>query len=141
MTRSNQNGFTLLEAMVAIVVLSSVSFAVFSWVNQSVQLLMRADAVMTQELVLADLLSEMEFIDLRFDSEGELERDGIKLHWSSKAVETREGRTPAGLLGFYDMTLYEVVVRIHRDELQVADYKYNIVSYVQVRKPSEELRL
>ena len=141
MNGRRQSGFSLLEAMVAITVLTSVSFAVFSWINQSARVLMRSESVMAQELLVSDLLTELDLIDLRTVTEGDMERDGIRLHWQSGIVNTRQGKTRAGGTGFYDHSLNEVKVFVYRDDLQVDDFRVYVVSSVLARQPSESLRL
>lgn len=139
--RATQSGFSLLEAMVAITVLSSVSFAVFSWVNQSIQMLLRADSVMTQELLVNDLLAEIEVTDLTMTNQGELVRDGLRLYWHSEHLETRQGKTNAGFTGFHDIRLDEISVDVFRDELVVANYTFRVANSRLVRMPRQELRL
>lgn len=138
MTRTHQSGFTLLEAMVAIIVISSVSFAAFSWVNQSIRILLRADSVLTQELLVADFLSELEVTDLTKTSDGVLVRDGVRLEWQSEVVTIRRGRTNAGGISFYDHALNEVAVYVFRDELQIDDFRVLLVSPELVRQPIQE---
>ncbi len=136
-----QRGFSLLEAMVAITILSSVSFAVFSWINQSARMLMRSDSVMVQERLVADLLTELEAIDLSSTPEGEMRRDDMRLIWKAQPIDSRQGRTKAGDVGFYDHKLNEVSVTVFRSDLEIEGFKIYVVSSVLARQPSLNLRL
>ena len=60
----NQRGFTLLEAMVAIVVLSMSLFASYSWIDVSTQSLVRSERILSQEWLVAEFLERMAIVDL-----------------------------------------------------------------------------
>lgn len=125
----------------AIIVIASVSFASFSWVNQSVWMLVRSDSVLTQELLIADLLTQLEIGDLDRKAKGEIVKDGVRLEWQSQIVESGQGRTNAGGTSFYDHSLNEVTIRIFRDDLQIDDLRLFFVSSTLARQPSQEIRL
>lgn len=104
-------------------------------------MLLNADSVMTQELVIGDLLAEIAVTDLGNTREGELHRDGLTVNWQAALIEMRKGKTSAGLTGFHDIRLDEISVEILRDELRVADYKFRVANSELVRMPRQELRL
>ncbi|MBO6658535.1 MAG: prepilin-type N-terminal cleavage/methylation domain-containing protein [Pseudomonadales bacterium] len=137
MNRSCQ-GFTLLEAMVAIVILTTAMFATYSWVNVSVQMLIRADEVMTQEILLDELVNRLHLIDLERERSGELSLDGLVAEWHAQPLLSREGKNTRGFTGYYDHHLHVVDILVKRNDQKVAEYSTRLGTYHRVREPRLE---
>ena len=60
---SRQQGFTLIEAVVALLILTMAMTAAFSWVNVSIATLLRSDEILTRHLLVNQLLEELPRID------------------------------------------------------------------------------
>ena len=138
--RFKQKGFTLIEAMVAIVILTMSLFATYSWVNVSIEMLVRSDVVMAQELLVDELLDDLSLAGPDV-MQGEIFRDNLRLVWRADALEVEKGRNNLGSLGYFDHTLFEITADVYSDETLVATYRTRQVRSVQTREPSEELSL
>jgi prepilin-type N-terminal cleavage/methylation domain-containing protein len=136
---ARQRGFTLLEAMVATVVLTMSLFATYSWVDVSIQMLIRSDEVMTQELLVSDFLEELDLIDLQKTQDGTLAREDLRLEWLATPIETKSGVNNRGIRGYWDHTLYRVEISIYRSSQLIASFDTRQVSSDQVREPRYEL--
>ena len=138
MKSANQKGFTLLEAMVAIIVLSMSLFASYSWIDVSVQSLARSDQIFSQELLVSEFLERMAIVDLRSVQRGNMKLGEFELDWSAQPLEIREGRTKTGYEGLYRHSLFNVEVSVlHRGQL-VSEFRTRFVASKQIREPRYE---
>lgn len=134
-----QGGFTLLEAMVAIIILSTTMFAIYSWVNVSIQTLVRAESVLEQELLIEELLEELRMTNLDKLREGSVASGHLSLHWSAIPNESRSSFNDQGARGLYDHTLYDISIDVVRSNEFVAGHVTRIVTSERVRDPIFEL--
>ncbi len=141
MKPSSQTGFTLVEAMAAIVILTMSLFATYSWINVSIETLIRSDQVLVQELMVADLIDEIDSVNLDERRSGELQRDDYELSWDARLREKKSGKNNLGTQGFYDHTFYDVHIQITRRDQLIAEYVTRKVESELVRFPSEALEL
>lgn len=132
----NNLGFTLLEAMVAIVVLTMGMFAMYSWVNVNILSLARTEQIVAQEILIEELIEELLITDLATISDGEVQANGQSIKWSAEVVERRGGVNTRGIVGLYDHTLYEVNIEIFSARRLVAEHTTRLVSSEQVRQPN-----
>ena len=72
MTSASQAGFTLLEAMVAIIVLSMSLFASYSWIDVSVQSLVRSEQMFAQELLLNEFSERLAIVEIQDVRRGDM---------------------------------------------------------------------
>lgn len=138
--KANQTGFTLLEAMVAIVILSMSLFATYAWINISVQTLQRSSETLTEEILVNEFL-QMVVISGTHETEGRLERDGQVLEWRKVSVAKKEGRNNIGSVGFHDHMLFDVEISLKKSDRLTASHVTRLVESVQVREPEEALFL
>lgn len=131
-------GFTLLEAMVAIVILSTAMFATYSWINVSVQMLVRADEVMTQEVLLDEMLEHIQLTNLYEVSSGEHASGDLVAAWQASTIVEKEGKNTRGITGFYDHSLHRIDIQVSRNDQVVADYSTRFTSYFRARDPQRE---
>ena len=138
MTHSSQAGFTLLEAMVAIIVLSMSLFASYSWIDVSVQSLVRSEQVFAQEMLVNEFSERLAIVDLQEVQQGNMQIGEYTVFWSAEALETGDGVTLWGREGLYTHTLYNVEVGVRQRGQLVAEHKTRFVSTKQVRQPGYE---
>ena len=136
--RNSQSGFTLVEAMVSIVILTMSLVATYSWVNVSIQMLLRSDEVMTQELLIGNLTEELELIDLDQVNRGAMSLEDLRLEWEAIPLESKSGVNNRGMIGYYDHTLYDVEINVFRSAMPVAAYVVRRVTSRRVRDPRRE---
>ena len=133
-------GFTLVEAIVALVVLSMSLMATYGWIQLSAEMLIKTDDVNSQQIGLNQLLEELQGTDFSEQTDGEYEYRQLRFNWVAQPYEkTRSGRNGLGRKSSYDHTLYVISIAVFRDVTLVADYRLRLVNSVLVRPP--ELRL
>lgn len=114
-TRRVQSGFTLLEAIVAMVVMATALMALYAWLSSSTLAMTRAQA---QNRALEDARSALalvETINPMLEPTGERQLGEIAVSWQSTPVAPRRtGRTRAGMPSLFDVTLYQMDVTVER---------------------------
>ncbi|WP_416234785.1 PulJ/GspJ family protein [Paucibacter sp. PLA-PC-4] len=102
------SGFGLLEALVALTILAASGAALFTWLNQSLQMASRLkvrQAEVEQQLLAENLLADLNpFVE----PSGERTLGGVKLSWQSQMVSpmrpsqpTRATQSPRWRVGLY----------------------------------------
>ena len=129
-------GFTLVEAIVALVVLSMSLMATYGWIQLSAEMLIKTDEVNSQEIGLNLLVEELQGIDFSEQTDGEYEYEQLWFNWLAEPYEqTRPGLNGLGLKSVYDHTLYVISIEVFRDVTLVANYQLRLVNSVLVRPP------
>ena len=129
-------GFTLVEAIVALVVLSMSLMATYGWIQLSAEMLIKTDEVNSQEVGLNLLVEELQGADFSEQTGGEYEYGQLSFNWVAEPYEeTRVGRNGLGLQSAYDHTLYVISIMVFRDVTLVASYRLRLVNSVLVRQP------
>ncbi len=108
MTRRRDLGFTLLEAIVALVLLTTAGLALFSWINNgfdSLQRIERANAIAAAEI---NALEFMRNINPASRPEGNVRLGELNLTWRAQPItEQRSNRGDTGDPGIFTVALYE----------------------------------
>lgn len=133
---SRVGGFTLVEAIVALVVLSMSLMATYGWIQLSAEMLIKTDEVSSQEVGLNLLVEGLQGTDFSEQTAGEYEYGQLSFKWVAEPYEkTRPGRSGPGLEAAWDHTLYVISIVIFRDSTLVANYRLRMVNSVLVRPP------
>lgn len=111
-----ERGFTLLEAIVALAVLSAAGLALFAAMSQAMQMVERAERARRLDAASRDALARLEAIDVMAEPRGRFEVSGFDVQWRADAVE----RPRANSTGFLEPGLYEVGLYAVRLELREA---------------------
>ncbi len=136
---SRQQGFTLIEAVVALLILTMAMTAAFSWVNVSIATLLRSDEILTRHLLVNQLLEELPRIDFEQEQTGEIRGDGLNLRWEADEMLSASGVNNLGALGYHDHFLYRVGIRVYRGDTLIAEYETRALNSRLVRQPEVEL--
>ncbi len=108
MKRRRDLGFTLLEAIVALVLLTTAGLALFSWINNgfdSLQRIERANAIAAAEV---NALEFMRNINPASRPDGNIRLGEVNLTWRAKPItEERTNRGDTGDPGIFKVSLYE----------------------------------
>lgn len=137
--KNKERGFTLIEAMVAIIILSSSLFATFSWVNVGIETLVRAENTLEQEVLIDELIEQLYVTNLSDVRKGRLERGVLVLEWQASPVDSRSGVNNRGVRGLYDHTLHELKIDVLRGGNKVGSHRTRMVTSRRVRNPQFEL--
>ena len=129
-------GFTLVEAIVALVVLSMSLMATYGWIQLSAEMLIKTDEVSSQEVGINLLVEKLQVADFYQQTAGEYEYEQLLFKWVAEPYEeTRPGRTGIGLEAAWDHRLYVISITVFRDVTLVANYRLRLVNSVLARPP------
>lgn len=107
--RNRARGFSLLEAIVALVVMSLGVMALFSWINTSLLAMQRAEANERRLQATELSLEYVKALNPLMQETGTVELGGWRLSWTSTALEPlRRGMDGGGEPGIFEVGLYEV---------------------------------
>lgn len=130
----HQKGFSLIEAIVALVVFSMAAIGIYSWINTNITTLNRLSDIAATESALNQAQERLKLIDLFSEQQGRFEVDGTQVDWKADLVEPiKNGTTATGAIGLYDLGLYQITLNLTR-ESRTTKYIYRQVGYKQVRQ-------
>ncbi|KAF1686623.1 hypothetical protein B1992_06855 [Pseudoxanthomonas broegbernensis] len=137
--RAAQGGFTLLEAIVAMVIMATSLLALYSWLSTSTLALNRAQA---QALALEDAraaLALVEDINPMAEPDGERLAAPLAVRWRSRPLtERRPGLSRIGLPTQFDFILYRMDVEVLRDGRPMRRFDLRRAGWEVVRPPNLE---
>jgi prepilin-type N-terminal cleavage/methylation domain-containing protein len=136
---SRQRGFSLIEMIAALTILAIGSGVLFSWLGQTTAQLTRFQL---QEKASLARLQAIDFLYTQnpaVAADGKQSFDGFSMEWKSEPVtEVRDTISPAGGLGLYRVSLYQVQVStFDRSGRAWFQFPVKLVGYTQVRQPSK----
>lgn len=85
--RPAQRGFTLLEVIVALVILSTSGLVLFGWINQNLATVTRLRESQARSQLQLEGVSWLATINPALEPEGEREVAGLRLTWRSELLE------------------------------------------------------
>jgi general secretion pathway protein I len=126
----NQRGFTLLEAIVALILIASTGMALLNWINTNLMTLYRVQQVQQRHEATRNALAFMDTINPLEKPQGE-ETVGIyTFRWEAQAVELpKDGK------GLYQIGLYDTEIEVSLDDELLARFTLRQVGFKQVRQP------
>jgi general secretion pathway protein I len=133
-----QGGFTLIEAIVALVIMTAALTGLFSWVNTDLITLRRVEAVIVTQELLQEALRQIDLLPVEEKQEGGTTLGEYQLQWEARLVEPvmpSRGRGRGGSLGLYDISLYDVSFSLHTSDTELGQWSVRRLSYQQVRQP------
>lgn len=131
-------GFTLLEAIVALAILSAGGMALFASMSQSVQMVNRAEQAREDDTALRNALAWVEQVNPMQAPEGSVPLGEYELRWSSRLLEpVRPGATGYLQHGLHDVGLYELDLELWRDGVLRRELPLRRVGWLQVREPAQ----
>ena len=131
-------GFSLLEVIVALVLITSIGMALFSWMNTNTLSLQRVQFVQQRNIATRNALMYINTLNPLQTPQGSTTLGSYIVNWNAKALEPpKDGMAHTGGQGFYQVGLYEVAVEVQDLDKQVlANFTVREVGYLQVRKPN-----
>jgi general secretion pathway protein I len=128
-------GFTLLEAIVALVVFSMGAFALYGWLATNVQTLERIQARRDAAATRASALDLMESVNPMAEPDGRRALGRLEVRWRARALAPpRASVTQVGLPNLFQVGLYQVDVRVLDQTREVDRFDVRRVGYRQVGK-------
>lgn len=131
---SRQAGFTLLESLVTLVILSVFASGILTWLNSSVsgyQRLEQAGVRLTAFRNAAEIMATVNPMDA---STGKILLAPYEIAWRSEQLQFKPAvQTSTG--SYYDVALYETTVDVHLDTGLLGTFKLTQVGFKQTRSP------
>lgn len=128
-------GFTLLEAIVALVIFSMGSFALYGWLATNVQTMERIQARRDAAAVRSSALDLMELVNPMVQPQGRRSVGHFEVRWRARElVSPRQSVTQVGLPTLFQVGLYDVEVRVLSQARELDSFNVRRVGYRQVGK-------
>lgn len=127
-----QQGFTLIEAIVALVLIATTGMALFSWINGNIITLNRVQEINAENAATQNVVEYMNSINPMISPEGQIDLGSCRLSWkSTAATEPRDGASYPYGIGLYQLGMYRTKITVHKQSgqfwfsltLQQAGYK------------------
>lgn len=132
--RRHQQGFSLLEAIVAMTIMATSGLALFSWFSQSYEGFIRLEEVQARHQLMDDLDAYFATLNIQQEQSQRIQVNGFEVVWTSKRVEpVQQGRSSVGGLSNFELGLYDVNIEISRDQRLIGEYQTRLAGYRQVR--------
>lgn len=136
-SKHRQLGFSLLEAIVALTILAAVGMALFAAMNQSVQMVGRAERSRVADSALRNAMAWAETINPAETPRGEQRLGDVSMRWNATPIEPpRDAMTGYLQAGLYQVGLYDLHIQLSLDGQPLADTHMRRVGYKQVREPA-----
>lgn len=137
MTPARQQGFTLLEAIVAIVLVGSMGMAIFGWINNSLIALQRIRDNNAMQEAQLNILEYLNVVNPMLKPEGTAEFGTYSIAWKAKIlVEKRDNVAyPRGGQGLYEVALYDNLIKVSHGEESWFEFQVKQIGYKRVRQP------
>lgn len=139
MPRARTHGFTLLEAIVALVIFSMGSIALYSWLGVNIKTLLRVQALRESVAMSTSALESIRGMNPMATPRGRRQVGDLVVEWEAKPVEpVRNAVTQVGLPTIFQVGLFLVDVRVLRGTTEVDHFQVRQVGYDQVGVLEEE---
>ena len=140
---TGQRGFSLLEAVVAMVLISGAGAALFSWINTELGSVSRLQQSNATAEALVNVLELMHTVNPMLTPEGALSFAAYRLTWKAQEVTpVQDGLSYPRGISLYQLALYDTLVRvINPDGTPWFDFTLRQVGYKRVRDNKAFLNL
>jgi general secretion pathway protein I len=131
-------GFTLLEAIVALVVFSVGALALYGWLSANILSLERVRDRQQVEAAVHSALDLVRRTNPMDAPGGKRQLSGLEVNWISTLIEPmRSNVDQSGSPGIFLVGLYETRVRLTRDGQELREFRVRQVGWKKVRSAEE----
>lgn len=136
-----QHGFTLIEAIVAMVLIATSGMALFSWINGNIITLSRVQDINATNSATANALEYLNTINPWATPEGQTDLGPYRMNWKAIATtEARDGVAYPYSIGLYQINMYQTKVSLQKPDGQFwFAFEFQQVGYKKVREISNDL--
>jgi len=137
--RKSAAGFTLLEAIVALVVFSLGAFALYGWLSTNIIALDRIRAHRTTEAATYSALEVVRRVNPMDTPTGERAIGDLEVRWTSTPVApARDSVTQIGRPNLFQAGLFDLEVVVASEAGELARFHVRQMGYHQVRERAME---
>jgi len=129
-------GFTLIEAMVAMVIIGGAGMALFTWVNASIVALRRVEDVNARSAATANAIEYMQSVNPMLKPEGQVSLGAYQLSWKAQPqTPITNGAAPLMSTSQFQLALYDTQVKAMRSDGGFwFDFNLTLVGYKRLRE-------
>lgn len=133
MKRYRQRGFSLLEAIVALVIFSMVAMVLYGWQNANLHTLLRAEAHARDNQLTRSALGLLAHVNPMETPRGERPLGHLTVHWTATLVQpAKPGATEVGLPDLFELGLYRTEVQVTDGNRTLTTFALRQVGYHQL---------
>lgn len=136
--KSNQRGFTLLEAVVAIAIFAMGATALYGWINTNLITLARADQVIQRASAVESAIEFMAMVDPVEQPQGITEMGTLRIQWEttsplyvSDVLDEQNQKT------INQAAIYPATVTLFRSDKQLFQFQMSLIGVKKVRTLNE----
>lgn len=134
-----QSGFTLLEAIVALVIFTMGALALYSWLDVNLRTLARVQERQETVALVNSALDMVRRINPMQTPRGRRAIGDTVFEWEAKPLQPpRNGLTQIGQPTLFQVALFAVDVRVSRGKVEIEKFTVRQVGYKQVHALEEE---
>lgn len=131
----NDKGFTLLEALVSMLLIATIGMASFDWINSSLENMERIEAHYQRQQAIRNALAFMETVNPTENPSAEIKIGHYTVQWNSQSVEpTKDGAGYPFGLSLYRIGLYDMHVKVNINDKEIAQFNVRRAGYRQERE-------
>ena len=129
-------GFTLIEAMVAMVIIGGAGMALFTWVNASIVALRRVEDANARSAATTNAIEYMQSVNPMLKPEGQVSLGAYQLSWKAQPqMPITDGAGQMMMRSQFQLALYDTLVKAtFSDGSYWFDFKMTLVGYKRVRE-------
>ena len=134
-SRRKQSGFTLLEAIVSLVLIASTGMALFSWVNSNIITLNRVQTSNAENAATLNAIEYMHSINPMTTPQGQANLGSSRLSWQAEATtDPVDGASYPFGISLYQLAMYLTKITVQKSDGQFwFAFSLQQVGYKKVR--------
>ena len=127
-------GFTLLEAIVAMVIFAMAASTLYAWQASNMLTIDRVAALARREQLVRDALGVLREVNPMQDPRGTRSVGDLRVHWRAQAITPEvEGKSQIGSPSAYNLRLYVLDVEVRLRDQEALRFQVRQTGYKQVR--------
>ena len=133
---AQQQGFSLLEAIVALTIMATCLLALYAWLSTSTFAItrVRASAFALQDARTA--MAVIETVNPMAEPDGNRKLPPLEIRWKARPVtDLRMGMSRSGTATQFDFRLFDLDVEVVRDNAVVRDFSVRKTGWIAARPP------
>jgi general secretion pathway protein I len=133
---AGQQGFTLIEAIVALVLIGTTGMALFGWINTNIITLNRIQEMNLESSATVNALEFMNSVNPMLTPQGQADLGSCRLTWNAEAsTEPRDGAGYPFGISHYQLGMFQTQITVKKPD---GEFWFNLalrqVGYKKVRE-------